>query len=478
VVGVIDKRNFQGVLKSRLGLGFGTLIISALIPCQAQTVILPEPAITHTMGSILTMHDAVLLTLRNSPNIISAELDRVTQKYSLILARSAYLPQFSLGGVLTANSGSSATASINPAASINQSPIGVTGSLAYNPNAGSMNLTLNKQLWAGNSYTAYMNPLWSAQENAIINRMAYRDSIVTAIHTTTQAYRTLASSLLTLTNDKAVLHSDLEQLSDAKLKLKLGRGTQFDVNQSKLDVASDKSTLITDQQAIEENMAQLSEALGLDPEVKIHITTDIPFPIIHLGTLQDAVREALTTSTAYKQAQITSEQAKRQLIIDKNAAKPSLAYQLTDTIGGNTPGPHLTNAITWGIPINNVQNKYNILSDRINIIKDQQTLESTRNTIVSTVTQDYNNLKQAVASWDLAQARLALNIETVKQQTAQYEAGQLDLYSLSTAKQSLTATRNNLQTTKNSLWSDLESFRTDTGSVLSSFGISLESFNE
>jgi outer membrane protein TolC len=450
-------------------------MISCFSPCYANTASLPAPAVTHTLGAILTMHEAVLLTLRNSPNIISAELDRVTQKFSLILARDAYLPQLTLGGQLSANSGSSATTSINPIlASINQSPIGVTGSVGYNPSAGSMNLTLNKQLWAGNSYTANMNPLWTAEENAMINRLAYRDSIVAAIHTTTQAYRTLASSLLTLTSDRAVLHSDLEQLSDAKLKLKLGRGTQFDVNQSKLDVASDKSILISDQQAIDANQVNLNEALGLDPNVNIHISTDIPFPLMHLGSLSDAVHAALATSTAYRQAQITLEQAKRQLIIDKNAGKPSIAYQVTGILGGNTPGPHLANTITWGIPINNVQNKYNILSDRIGIIKDEQALVSTRNTLISTVTLDYHNLKEAVVSWNLAQLRLSLNEETVKQQTAQYEAGQLNLYSLSTAKQTLTTTRNNLQTTKNSLWSDLESFRTDTGVVLSSWGIALD----
>ena len=457
----------------RLWLGFYALAM--LTPCQAQIATLPAPAHTNTLGTILTMHEAVLLTLRNSPNIFSAQLDRVTEKFSLILARSGYMPQFSVGGQLTANSGSNATASIIPAASIAQSPIGVTGSLGYDPNAGSMNLTLNKQLWAGNSYTANMNPLWTAQENAIIHEMNYRDSIVSAIHTTTQAYRTLASSELALTNDKAVLNTNFEQLKDAQLKLKLGRGTQFDVNQSQLDVATNKSTLITDEQAIQLNQVNLNEALGLDPEIKIHITTTIPFPKIHLGSLQKAIDAALTTSTAYRQAQITLEQAKRQLIIDKNAGKPSLAYQLTTNLGGSTQTPNVTNSITWGIPFNNVQNKYNILSDRIAIIKDQQALESARNTIISTVTLDYNNLKQAVTSWNLAQLRLSLNEETVKQQTAQYEAGQLDLYSLSTAKQNLTATRNNLQSTKNNLWTDLESFRTDTGVVLSSWGISLES---
>ena len=47
----------------------------------------------------------------------------------------------------------------------------------------------------------------------------------------------------------------------------------------------------------------------------------------------------------------------------------------------------------------------------------------------------------------------------MKQQTAQYQAGQLSLFDLSTTKQNLTQARNDTQS-KNNLWNTLESFRT------------------
>jgi outer membrane protein TolC len=468
----------RGILHRYIKQGLSTLAFALWLPCQAQILTLPAPKATHTVGTTMTIHEAVLLTLRNNPDIISAELDRITQKYGLILARDQYMPHFTLGGALTANSGAHATAGINPIqATIDHSALGVTGALAYDPTSGTMNLDVKKELWAGNSYVANMDPLWTAQEQAIIDKLTYQDNIVDIIHKTTQAYRQLALSKLTLANERFSLHSYLEQLKDAKLKLKLGRGTQFDVNQSKLNIATSKSAIVTDQQQIQSDRVSLNETLGLDPNVTIHISNDIPLPHIHIGSLPKAEKAALERSTAYYQAKIALKQAKRKLTIDKNAAKPSLSYEGTSSFGGVTSGPNITNTLTWGIPINNVQNKYSIIADRVAIIKNKQALNTAKNQVISQMTLDYNALKNALVSWDLANQTLTLNEETVKQQTAQYQAGKLNLYDLSTAKQALTQTRNNLLTSKNSLWEDLESFRKDTGTVLSSWGISLNPIN-
>lgn len=438
------------------------------------SITLPAPAMTHTIGTMMTMQEAVLLALRNNPNIISSELDRVTQKYALVVAKNAYQPQFTLGGQFTADSGSKATATVSPiAASINQSALGVTGSVNYDPSNGTMNLDLKKQLWAGNSYTANMDPLWTAEEQYALNKLSYQDSIVSIIHQTTDAYRQLVSSKLTLEIDKLSLNSYLEQLKDAKLKLKLGRGTQYDVNQSKLDIAQSKSTIVTDEQNIETDRNNLNEILGLEPNVAIKINDNIPLPPIHLGSLAEAENKALARSTNYYQAKITLKEDKRQLIIAKNANKPTLTYETTGTLGGNTPGPHLTNTLTWGIPIDNVQNKMAILQARVAVIKAQQNLNTVRNQVISQTRLDYNALKNAIVSWHLANQTVALNEETIKQQTALYQAGRLNLFDLSNAKQSLTSNKNNLLSAKDSLWSDLEAFRTDTGTVLSSWGISL-----
>lgn|GEM_PF-6019660 len=456
-------------------LSLSALALAVAAPTLSQPISLPAPKSTHTIGTTMTMRDAVFLALRNNPDLISAELDRVTDKYALILARNQYMPHFTLGGIFTANSGTHATSTVSPiSASIDQSPLGVTGSLSYDPTSGSMNLDVKKELWAGNSYVANMDPLWTAQENEIIAQMTYKDNIVDIIHKTTQAYRELALSKLSLVIERASLDSYLEQLKDAKLKLKLGRGTQFDVNQSKLNIATSKSNVVTDQQQIQTDRASLSEILGLDPAVKIHISDNIPLPHVHMVSLTKAIKMALTRSTAYRQAQITLKQAKRQLVINRNAAKPQLSYEATGTLGGNTPGPHVTNTITWGIPIDNVQNKYNIIAARITVIKDQQALTTVRNSVVSQTTLNYNALQKAQVSWGLANQTLALNEETVKQQTAQFQAGKINLFQLSTAKQTLTQTRNDLLTSKNSLWDDLEAFQTNIGTVLSSWNISLK----
>ena len=89
---------------------------------------------------------------------------------------------------------------------------------------GATSINVKKDLWAGNSYAANMNSWWSAEEAAETAKLTYRDHIVPAIHATTQAYRGLVTAKLTLKR-QSKLDNDIEQLKDAKLKLKLGRGT-------------------------------------------------------------------------------------------------------------------------------------------------------------------------------------------------------------------------------------------------------------
>jgi outer membrane protein TolC len=435
---------------------------------------LPSPHATHTIGSVMTIHEAVLLALRNSPDIQSAELARVTDKYALIVAKHSYLPQFTFGGSVSADVDSVATSTVSPIkASITNSPLGITGNLNYDPVKGTMGLTVDKKLLAGGSYITNMDSLWTAEETEKENRLAYRDAVVTVIHNTTQAYRTVVTDKLTLAADQSDLDSDLEQLKDAKLKLSLGRGTENDVNQSQLDIAQAKSTIITDKQTLLSDRAAFNTVLGLDQNIAIHISNISPIPHIHMGSLHDAVQAAFRTSTDYQKAKILVTQDKRALEIAKNAALPSLDYEGVGSLGGRPGESSFKNTLTWGIPIDDVGAKAKIVNARIALINAQQDLINARNTLISTMTLDYNALKNSINSLKLANMSLGLNETTVKQQEAQYQAGQLDLYTLSTAKQGLTKTRNDLQGTKDALWSDLETFRKDTGTVLSSWHITL-----
>src|SRR3990167_2808769 len=64
----------------------------------AGVVELPLPrALPHRVMH-LTLKEAILLSLRNNPSIQSADLGRVIDKFSLLVAHNAYEPQFTLGG--------------------------------------------------------------------------------------------------------------------------------------------------------------------------------------------------------------------------------------------------------------------------------------------------------------------------------------------------------------------------------------------
>ena len=129
----------------------------------------------------------------------------------------------------------------------------------------------------------------------------------------------------------------------------------------------------------------LNEALGLEPNINITISNDIPLPTIRIGTLQQAIQAALTTSTSYHTAQTTLKQDKRALAIQKNANKPSLTFSSNTTLGGS--GSHgVQNTLAWSIPIDNVPGKIDVISDRIKILKDKQALTTTRNSVISAVT--------------------------------------------------------------------------------------------
>jgi outer membrane protein TolC len=336
-----------------------------------------------------------------------------------------------------------------------------------------MSINLQKELLAGGSTVGNMNKWWTAEEAEKEAKLTYRDAVVTQIHTTTQAYRGLVSDKLTLNNDASTLASDNLQLKNAKLELKLGRGTQYAVNQSALDVSEAESTLVTDKQTIASARVTLNEALGLDPAVVLHVANHITEPTIHLIPLEKAEQRALKTSAAYQTAEIAVTQAKRALAIARNANLPSLTFGTTASVGGSHQPSDVQSSLKWGIPIDNIPGKVDVIKARITVINAQQSLTTARNKVLSDTTLDYNSLTSAIRTLKLSQQTYALNKETVAQQYAEYKAGDLDLFTYSTAKQALTTTRNDLQSSQNSLWSNVETYRTDIGTVLTTWGIVL-----
>ena len=145
----------------------------------------------------LSLNEAIALALRNNPQIRSAELQRIIDKFALEVARNQFLPQYSFDTSATYSNGTKPFYTTNPKATL-ETPLGTA-----------IGLGVSNQVNAGRETTAFIEvtqPLLrgfgpqvtganykNAFNQEIINRLNFKETLMETITNVVQAYYKLVA---------------------------------------------------------------------------------------------------------------------------------------------------------------------------------------------------------------------------------------------------------------------------------------------
>ena len=338
-----------------------TVVLSALLSALSSA----QPLRT------LSLDEAILLAVRENPNVQRQQLTRVSDKYSLELAQWAFKPHYFLDATKTTSQQYSTTSSgdvtqnstaINPQMTLKtvygtDITVGVTNNIGknYNPVAS---ITIMQPLMRGFGRPIVEAALMNAIDSDKISRLTVEDTLSMTVTSVINAYLDVISSQKTLEIDQNALKRAQKSVEQTKLFIKAGHKAGVELVTVEAEVATSQEKIESDKNALAQSRMQLLQTIGLDPDTQL-IFTDISIPALIkkyvIPSLENTKKLVVENDTAYQTAQITYEGVtKRTLVSAEDDARWKLdvtATAATGSSGGSGSNSSITgiNSLVNGI---------------------------------------------------------------------------------------------------------------------------------
>lgn len=487
----------------------------------------PTPTLTplnqHNSAPAMTLTDAIALAIRNNPDLRSDKLSQITNKLSVILAKNAFDPQFTLDasynygnqastdsnpipGAPTGTNSITRYASITPTASLinhhgTSFSLNAGGTYNYN-NPGNNNpfgrgqlvptytFTVKQQLLKGFSETVVDQALNDALDDYQINKLSFQSNVTSTTSNIINDYFALMGNELTLQADKTSAKNYLETLNSVKIQVKAGKLAPSEIIQAESDLANQQVSVQSDMNAVYTSKQQLLNDIGLKPDTNFELPSDLGAEIQqdeyiltggeNMPSLEGSEHYALVHSTGYQTAAITIRKTARALVVDKDDARWSLLLTGSHTQGGATTGfqslydPKNRNdavSLNLSIPIDNLTNKAAIVNGKIALQNAITALNKSKTLLLTGVRNDYNSVVSGARQVNFSKQALELSEKNVALSQKQMSIGHISAFVLTTKQQTLATQRTSFIQSEISYLNALNSFDTGINVILQRWNI-------
>lgn len=442
----------------------------------------PEPVLSKQAGSkktettmVLTLHDAVFLALRNNTSVISYELDRIIQKYAVLVAKHQFEPNYTLGGTFnysdttsTAIGGShsasySRSASLTPVVSI-QNRYGTTFTTTMtNPTSGqyynpSLKLEVKQPLLQGLGEDVTEITLRNALDAEEANKLTLKQNIITIVDLIMNEYFAWASAEASLRVDQSTLKNYERNVENDQLQINLGRMAKNDIIQDQSYVAQQKVTIEGDINSLRQAKLTLLNDMGLDSTTPIQLPDNPDFKgaVVKLGghavpSLEKCLELTFANEPRYKIAEINLRTAQRSLLSAQDKMRWTLDFTGSVQRGagsggdGNAGIESITNArnhaeaagLGLTVPVDTVTLKGNLLNAEVSLQKTEIAFRNLRRQIEIDVLNKRNAVISGEKKFQLSQVSIGLKRQTVEISKLKHEYGKISSFELIKNQESL-----------------------------------------
>ncbi len=374
---------------------------------DVQKTIIPFPRRLGNKTQTLSLEEAIILSLRNNPDVQNDELQRVLDKYQLALARWAFQPHYTLTGTTLWQNGQKPTYSLTPGVQV-ETPIGTTVGLGYNQNfkGGPGVATLNITQPLLRDFGLGRLDLADANTNELVARLNYKQNIMNAVNQIITGYLNLVQEYDNLTVQENTLKSTIEATREAELRVKAGKIAPSELYNEKATLETTKLGVLQSKNQIASDYQNFLNLLGLNADAKVQIDKKLNLTTIKVPELQNSIKVALRHNTQYQTALLQVENDKRAVIRAENQARwqINLVASANEGEGGTvlTPGSSGATQITPGqrniglnfdIPIDDLNLKSAIVSAKVALQQAQNSLAQTHRQVVHDVTEQIQQLE-------------------------------------------------------------------------------------
>jgi len=445
----------------------------------------------------LTLTDAIMLAMRQNPNVQSGEIQRVIDKFNLRAAQYEFEPQLSVDGSSSYDTDSNAqNYTLGPKVSITNS-IGTTFSIsadqAFDKEPGSdisdgvnTTFTIMQPLIKGFGRDVTLAALHNAYDAEKTNKLKLKKTVISAISAVVTDYRTLIQNQNDLITAQGALKRAQLTVTKDRALIKAGRMAKSDLGQAIENVQSTRIDLLTAENTLDKQRLKLLEDIGLNPKTNIVIDDDVSLQKMQLPSEQQSIDLALANNPDYITAVIGIGTLKRAVITSEDADKPELDLTLSRTrstglddttnaaTGATTTGrPVVSVGLKLTAPIGNVKNESGIVGAKIALEQAEISLNESKRKLIEQV---LDARRQVEISWQqalVAQEKVATAKENEEIALKKQSYGLISQFELLSLQNAYTEAEKQATQTKIAYLNNVTAFRAFLGTLVSDWGFEI-----
>ncbi len=298
-------------------------------------------------------------------------------------------------------------------------------------------------------------------------------------------------------------------LKQTEIKIKAGKSPRTDEIQQASAVAAQQVSLEQAYNQIQEDYQNLLVVLGLDPNSHLSVVKTITLDDTPLPTLQQSIDIALANNIAYQENLNTYKITERQLLVAHDAQKWQLNLQASASreITGNSDQGTITSAfnnttnngtitplnpsntstvslpegnetnktisLNLTVPIDNVNAKQQLVDAQIGLQQATISLAQAKRELISTVTNDYQNLFSLREQIKLSENSVKLAQQSLSIEQMKYNYGRSTPINVNQLQTALTEQAINLTGQKINYINALQQFYQELGITLDKWNVTL-----
>ena len=450
----------------------------------------------------LTLREAILLALRYNPNIQSAELDRITQRYQLRLAHNQFELQYALAGTalmeksIYSGVGNATTNRYLATPEFNlKTKLGgqfslnmdntVQGIGGYNP---LMNFTYTQPLLRGFGKTVNEVGLLDAEDADWLNQLSLTQSVIDQVTQVITAYRSLILSSNNYQNQR-------RQLVDAKASYKsnekrIAAGQLEPAGNIQQAYQIESIGLMVEQAENDFNTAaqELLQTIGLDPDMKLAVPDDVLVDKIEQPNVERAIALALKHNTQFLALILAVRADERAYKVAKNQQLWQLDFTANAQTGSMTDvdanskglrgiynGQNTTESagLVLRVPLHDLDRRSQLITAKIRLEKDRLNVLSAKRALITTIKNIIGTISSQAKQYELAKRQLKLAQQSYELEKKKQHAGIASALDVNNTQNQLIQAQARLIGSKISYLNQLSALQRILGTTLTDWNIKL-----
>lgn len=449
----------------------------------------------------LSLREAILLALRYNPNIQSAELDRIVQRYQLRLAHNEFELQYALAGsaVIQKSQFSGVGTASNQAALASpelnlHTKMGTQLGLNLDNNVSDngiytpmLNFSVTQPLLRGFGKAANEAGLLDAIDNEQMNKVRLRQAVIDQVTQVITAWRALVLAGNNLENQQRQLVEAKKTFSMNEKKIEAGQleptaniQQSYQIESIGLMVEQAKNEFATSSQ-------NLLQAIGLDPSMRLAVPNDVAVDKIRMPGLEASIRIALAHNSQYLAQEMVLRADKRAIAVAQNEqrwqldAGANMQAGLVSSVDGNHGLPGIYNgrstsetaSLTLTIPIKDVGRRSQLINAKVKYEQDRLAFLALKRALITNVTNTVNSIESQARRYRLAEKQVKLAGQSYELEKKKQQAGISTALDVNNTQNQLITAQEGLIGAKISWLNQLSSLQQLLGTTLEEWNITL-----